>query len=227
MWRAHSVWRASLESRASRNLFTCHIWTHSHIPSLSMSREDPSTWDPRLVVHHCSHWVSELRFHVPLSSQTCSSCLRKRNQGCRRDKEPVPMLMPKKCNQAKCKYINKPKAKPRIQLLYTRQHGTVLIIFPLNPQTSIVAQLLSAGSNGEFLYIVNICNILPSVLWCCWLGSKKGIRSVKNWVVGCCVGWGADLQMARLMPLPLTISCSSKSRLVLPFWFYFSGTWEL
>jgi len=25
-------------------------------------------------------------------------------------------------------------------------------------------------------------NILPSVLWCCWLGSRKGIQPVKNWV---------------------------------------------
>ena len=33
-----------------------------------------------------------------------------------------------------------------------------------------------------------------------------------------CLGRGADLHMAQLMPLPLTISCSSKSRLVLPFW---------
>ena len=31
----------------------------------------------------------------------------------------------------------------------------------------------------------------------------------------------ADLQMAQLMLLPLTISCSSKSRLVLTSWFYF------
>ena len=35
--------------------------------------------------------------------------------------------------------------------------------------------------------------------------------------------WGADLHIARRMPLPLTVSCSSKSRLVLtflvlPFW---------
>jgi len=35
--------------------------------------------------------------------------------------------------------------------------------------------------------------------------------------------WG-DLHMAQLMPLPLTVSCSSKSRLVLPSWFYLSGT---
>ena len=34
---------------------------------------------------------------------------------------------------------------------------------------------------------------------------------------------GADLHVAQLMPLPLTISCSSKSRLVLPFLFYLSG----
>jgi len=33
-----------------------------------------------------------------------------------------------------------------------------------------------------------------------------------------CLGRGADLHMAQLMPLPLTISCSSKSSLVLPFW---------
>jgi len=35
-----------------------------------------------------------------------------------------------------------------------------------------------------------------------------------------CLGQGADLHIAQLMPLPLTISCSSKSRLVLPSWFY-------
>ena len=26
---------------------------------------------------------------------------------------------------------------------------------------------------------------LPSVQWRCWLGDRKGIRPVKNWVVGC------------------------------------------
>ena len=37
-------------------------------------------------------------------------------------------------------------------------------------------------------------------------------------VVFMCLGQGADLHIAQPMPLPLTISCSSKSRLVLPFW---------
>ena len=30
---------------------------------------------------------------------------------------------------------------------------------------------------------------------------------------------GADLHTAQLMPLPLTVSCSVKSRLALPFWY--------
>jgi len=34
-----------------------------------------------------------------------------------------------------------------------------------------------------------------------------------------CLGRGVDLHMAQLMPLPLTISCSDKSRLALPFWY--------
>jgi len=38
-----------------------------------------------------------------------------------------------------------------------------------------------------------------------------------------CLDQGADLHMAQLMPLPLTISCSSKSRLVLPSWYYLPG----
>jgi len=34
-----------------------------------------------------------------------------------------------------------------------------------------------------------------------------------------CLERGADLHMAQLMPMPLTVSCSSKSRLVLPLWY--------
>jgi len=38
-----------------------------------------------------------------------------------------------------------------------------------------------------------------------------------------CLQRGADLHITQLMPLPLTISCSSKSRLDVPEWFCFSG----
>jgi len=54
------------------------------------------------------------------------------------------------------------------------------------------------------------------------VGRQEGHPACKNWVVGCwrgCLGWGADLHIAQQIPLPLTISCSSKSRLVLPFWY--------
>jgi len=39
---------------------------------------------------------------------------------------------------------------------------------------------------------------LPSVLWRCWLGGRKGIRPVKNWAVGCWRGYlsGARCRLA-------------------------------
>ena len=41
-------------------------------------------------------------------------------------------------------------------------------------------------------------SLLPSVLWRCWLGGRKGIRPVKNWVVGCWCGYlsGARCRLA-------------------------------
>jgi len=64
--------------------------------------------------------------------------------------------------------------------------------------------------------------VLPSVLWRCWLGGRKGIWSVKKlewWVAGMiiCLERDADLCMAQLMPLPLTISCSSKIQIGFTF----------
>ena len=59
---------------------------------------------------------------------------------------------------------------------------------------------------------------ITSMLWHCWVGGRKGIQPVKNWVVGCWRCYVSDFHMAQLMPLPLIISCSSKSRLVLLFW---------
>ena len=63
--------------------------------------------------------------------------------------------------------------------------------------------------------------LVPSVLWRCWLGGRKGIRPVKNWVVRCWQGYlsGARCRLAhaQLMPLPLTISCSSKIQIGFTF----------
>jgi len=56
--------------------------------------------------------------------------------------------------------------------------------------------------------------LLPSLLWRCWLGGRKGIRPVKTewWGAGMviCLEQVVDLDMAQLMPLPLTVSCFRK-----------------
>ena len=66
-----------------------------------------------------------------------------------------------------------------------------------------------------------VCLCRPSVLWRCWLGGRKGIRPVKNWVVGC---WHSYLSGARCRlaygPADTTAThCLLLSRLVLPFWY--------
>ena len=56
------------------------------------------------------------------------------------------------------------------------------------------------------------------MLWRCWLGDRKGIRPVKNWVVECsCLERGADLHVVQLMALPLTVSCFSKIQIGFTF----------
>ena len=63
----------------------------------------------------------------------------------------------------------------------------------------------------------------PSLLWPCWLGGRKGIQPVKNWVVGCwrvyLSGAWCRLAYGQLIPLPLTVSCFSKIQIGLPFWY--------
>jgi len=53
------------------------------------------------------------------------------------------------------------------------------------------------------------------------LGGRKGIRPVKTewWGAGVviCLKRGADLHMAQLMPLPLTVSCFSKIQIGFTF----------
>ena len=62
------------------------------------------------------------------------------------------------------------------------------------------------------------------MLWHCWLGGRKGIRPVKNWVVGCWHGYlsGARCRLAYGPANATATHClaSVKSRLVLPFWYW-------
>ena len=76
--------------------------------------------------------------------------------------------------------------------------------------------------NTSYIPFMAFCWLFPSVLWRCWLGSRKGIRPVKKlewWGAGIVIYLerGAVLHMAQLMPLPLTISCSSKIQIGFTF----------
>ena len=66
--------------------------------------------------------------------------------------------------------------------------------------------------------------LLPSVLWRCWLGGIQGIWPVKNewWGAGVviCLERGAELHMAQLMPLPLNVSCFSKIQVGFTCWYW-------
>jgi len=71
-----------------------------------------------------------------------------------------------------------------------------------------------------FYYVIIVAFGRTSVLRCCWLGGRKGILPVKTWVVGYwhgCLERDADLHMAQLMPLPLTVSCFSKIQIGFTF----------
>jgi len=64
--------------------------------------------------------------------------------------------------------------------------------------------------------------VRTSVLWHCWLGDRKGIRSVKK-LSGEVLAWlglsvWSDVQTC-WWPLLLTVSCFSKIQIGLPFWY--------
>ena len=81
-----------------------------------------------------------------------------------------------------------------------------------NQKSEIGPRFLLIYGHGTF------SALMPLVGW------QEGHPDCKNWVVGCWHGYlcGAKcrFEYGPLMPLPLTVSCSRKSRLVLvlPFW---------
>jgi len=54
--------------------------------------------------------------------------------------------------------------------------------------------------NKQFLYLfckLGLLRWVPSVLWHCWFGVRKGIWPVKNWVVGCWQGYLSGARRCR------------------------------
>ena len=76
----------------------------------------------------------------------------------------------------------------------TRSVGCFYFIYSVADTTFLSVQ--SRLSNHIFRLCVLV--FVPSVLWRCWLGGRKGIRPVKNWVVGCWHGYlsGARCRLA-------------------------------
>ena len=66
--------------------------------------------------------------------------------------------------------------------------------------------------------MMNVVLQVPSVLWCCWFGSRKGIWPVKIWVVGYWRGYLSGAR-CRLACGPADATATVKSRLVLPLWY--------
>ena len=79
--------------------------------------------------------------------------------------------------------------------------------------------------NVFWIYVSLTCNFfIPSMLWCCWLGSRKGIRPVKKLSSGV-LAWLSVWSEVQTCIWPSWCHChslslaSQKSRLVLPFWY--------
>jgi len=98
-------------------------------------------------------------------------------------------------------------------------------LFHACASSALVLTLLAGWHRGhlthKILCFLSQISSLPSVLWRCGLGGRKGIRPAKTewWGAGMvvCLERGADLHMTQLMPLPLTVSCFSKVQIDFTF----------
>ena len=88
---------------------------------------------------------------------------------------------------------------------------------------AILGPLWNVGYIQHELIKVSMPSV-SSVLWRCWLGGRKGIRPVKNWVVGC---WRGYLSGSRFRLAYGPADATATHCLLLhknPDWCYLSGT---
>jgi len=106
--------------------------------------------------------------------------------------------------------------------------GFLLLVFSLLFFWFHAADLAGYLSTFDCTWCSLLCRIImPSVLWCCWLGVRKSIRSVKNWAVRSWCGYlsGAWCGWVAYSPVDATATPSSlaslKFRLVIYlFWLF-------
>ena len=86
--------------------------------------------------------------------------------------------------------------------LWGRRLKMILIVLPVKTKEFQIYLLIFECTRHMvccwFISEVVLRHNRPSVLWRCWLGSRKGIWPVKNWVVGCWHGYlfGARCRLA-------------------------------
>jgi len=70
--------------------------------------------------------------------------------------------------------------------------------FALHPTFFSIHHNSASSSEVQHNHNEYKIQLYKSVLWRCWLGGRKGIRPVKNWVVGCWHGYlsGARCRLA-------------------------------
>ena len=89
---------------------------------------------------------------------------------------------------------------------------------------AVIAVLWCAVSCTICVKYFKTLDLLPSLLWHCWLSMRKSIWPVKNWVMRCWHGYlsGARCRWVVCGPADATATPSSlaslKSRMVLLFW---------
>jgi len=134
-----------------------------------------------------------------------------------------------------------------INSLCSNHHNTTQPVKLLPPQVVQKPEMPEHGQNSSSLSDVTSCHCrsalipasliiivlhvhvhymyMPSVLWRCWLGGRKGIRPVKkNWVVRCWHGYLSGVR-CRLAYGPFDATATHCVLLQWnPDWFYLSGT---
>ena len=116
--------------------------------------------------------------------------------------------------------------KTKLRLVFTRL--TVLFIVCNYHAYSCLALIISFDNHafasvGHIIWSL-LLDSLPSVLWRCWLGGRKGIRPEKN-LSGGVLAWLSVWSEMQTCTWPHWCHCHSlplasiKSRLVLPFWY--------
>ena len=101
------------------------------------------------------------------------------------------------------KTIWHPLFQARTKKVKTKPYPTKIKLSRLNASLKTISSKLgdiavSVVVNVTFTTTYNnhhfMAIIMPSVLWHCWLGGRKDIQPVKNWLVGC---WHGYLSGAR------------------------------